>query len=256
MFKIESLALYSVDNQKYEYSFSNGINFFVGKNSSGKTQFYRFIDFMFGASEKISHLPWYKDTLEYAELKFFYNGIGYELSRNIYGDVNTFKYIDEKEKQYIDINEYKDRLNVIFAKRKMVLEDIKDFTDEQLTYRTFTLFNFLGEKDLGNLIGIFGKLSNIKYSTKISLILNYIFNKHSSDIVKLKKDLYDKQKELRSEENELEKHEFIIRKVNMNLAKLNIKTKYDGLNNDAVLSEIDKIKNMDEPSKKIRTLKI
>lgn len=53
MFKIINLELCSVDDSKFIYEFKPGINYFKGKNSSGKTEFYSFIDFMFGSSEDI-----------------------------------------------------------------------------------------------------------------------------------------------------------------------------------------------------------
>lgn len=51
MFKIINLELYSVDDSNFVYEFKPGINYFKGKNSSGKTEFYSFIDFMFGSSK-------------------------------------------------------------------------------------------------------------------------------------------------------------------------------------------------------------
>lgn len=53
MFKIESLTLYNLNDDKYTYSFSKGLNYFVGSNSTGKTVFYNFFDYIVGASKKI-----------------------------------------------------------------------------------------------------------------------------------------------------------------------------------------------------------
>ena len=48
MFRINKLTLYSFNDEEYTYEFSMGINYFKrGKNSSGKTEFYKFMDFMF-----------------------------------------------------------------------------------------------------------------------------------------------------------------------------------------------------------------
>lgn len=59
MFKIIKLTMYSFDEKEYTYQFSLGLNYFKGKNSSGKTEFYNFLDFMFGSSEDIRKKPWY-----------------------------------------------------------------------------------------------------------------------------------------------------------------------------------------------------
>ena len=58
MFRIETLTLYNLDDEKYTYSFSAGLNYFVGSNSTGKTVFYNFIDYMFGSSASIS--KWFR----------------------------------------------------------------------------------------------------------------------------------------------------------------------------------------------------
>lgn len=64
MFKIIKLTMYSFDEKEYTYQFSLGLNYFKGKNSSGKTEFYNFLDFMFGSSEDIRKKPWYRDSLK------------------------------------------------------------------------------------------------------------------------------------------------------------------------------------------------
>ena len=51
MFRINKLTMYSFDEKKYTYQFSSGLNYFKGKNSSGKTEFYKFLDFMFGGRQ-------------------------------------------------------------------------------------------------------------------------------------------------------------------------------------------------------------
>lgn len=54
MFKITELIMFDMDDKSYTYQFSEGINYFKGKNSSGKTEFYLFLDFMFGSSQDIT----------------------------------------------------------------------------------------------------------------------------------------------------------------------------------------------------------
>ena len=55
MFKIERLDLYNINDKMDTYVFESGINYFIGKNNSGKTEFYKFIDYMFGASVSIKN---------------------------------------------------------------------------------------------------------------------------------------------------------------------------------------------------------
>ena len=145
MFKIERLDLYNTDDNVNSYVFESGINYFIGKNNSGKTEFYKFIDYMFGSSVVIKNSIWYKGTLSKATMYFTYNSISYRISRVLATDKCYFSYKDEVEGEPIDLSEYKDRLQAVFAVDKAALESLHKFTDERLTYRAFTLFNFLGE---------------------------------------------------------------------------------------------------------------
>lgn len=110
---------------------------------------------------------------------FEFKGIGYNISRTRDPGQNYLYYSDEEETDAIDLREYKERLNSIFAQDVELLKDIRNFTEEELTYRSFTMFNFLGEKKTrGNLWLFFDKCSDIKYSIKLTPILNFIFNKN------------------------------------------------------------------------------
>ena len=52
------------DEDPFTYTFSEGINFFKGKNDSGKTEFYVFLDYMLGASVKMYTKDWFHDSLK------------------------------------------------------------------------------------------------------------------------------------------------------------------------------------------------
>lgn len=82
MFRINKLTMYSFDEKKYIYQFSSGINYFKGKNSSGKTEFYKFLDFMLGSSEDIRKKPWYRETLKKASMEIQVDNIIYILTRS------------------------------------------------------------------------------------------------------------------------------------------------------------------------------
>ena len=71
MFKLISLTMNGCHNEDpFTYTFSEGINFFKGKNDSGKTEFYVFLDYLLGASVKMYTKDWYHDSLESADLRF------------------------------------------------------------------------------------------------------------------------------------------------------------------------------------------
>jgi len=250
MFKISKLIMVSYKNETFTYAFESGINYFKGVNNSGKTEFFSFIDYMFGSSDRIDKKIWFKNTLNYAILKFQYNNISYEVKRTLDREINYFKYKDEEWGEVINANEYKNKLNSIFVNNMSFLKDIRDFTEEDLTYRTFTLFNFLGEKSLGVLNDFFDKGKDIRYSTKLPSILNYIFNNNLEKIFSLKKQLSELQSEVSKIEKSINKFDFLKNNINFNLKKLNISILYTGKNKSAILDEIKLIKALEEESKK------
>ncbi|WP_199851141.1 hypothetical protein [Clostridium botulinum] len=250
MFKIDKLIMRSKQGEEYIYEFDYGINYFKGKNNSGKTEFYKFIDYMLGSSEKISKQYWYKDTLKEATIELCYNNISYVLTRSLNAEINYFHYKDEEKGEPIGSIEYKDKLNSIFGKDNSILKNIREFTEENLTYRTFTMFNFLGEKRQGVLNDFLDKCSDIKYSIKLNSILNFIFNKNLSLIFNLKKELEKLQDEVKSIERVASRFDFLCNKVNLNLCKLNIAIQYNGINSQKIRNEIESIKSMEGKSSK------
>lgn len=253
MFKIERLDLYNVDNNVASYEFDSGINYFIGKNNSGKTEFYKFIDYMFGSSVVIKNSIWYKGTLSKATMYFTYNSISYRISRILSNDKCYFSYTDEAEGEPIELSEYKDRIQAVFSVDKSALENLHKFTDERLTYRSFTLFNFLGEIRQGVLVDFFDKCSEIEYSTKVSQILNFIFNKNVSHIFWLKNKILELQEEIKQKEQVDGNNKHLIYKVNLNLNKLNIKAEFNGSNGEEILSFLSDLANQIELSKPLAT---
>jgi hypothetical protein len=253
MFKIERLMMTSVGNEHYTYEFASGINYFRGKNDSGKTEFYKFLDYMFGSSERINEQPWFKDSLKEASIEMTYDKIQYVLTRTMYPDVNYFCYKDEPSEQIINLDEYKDKLNSVFTKNEQLLRHIRNFTEENLTYRSFTMFNFLGETRQGVLNDFFDKCSRIEYSVKLNPILNFIFNSNLERIFELKKELEGLQKELEDLERRSQRFDFICQHINLQLNKLNAKIVYNGRNANNVKEVIKQIKDMEDDNKHVKS---
>lgn len=250
MFRINKLTMYSFDEKKYTYQFSSGLNYFKGKNSSGKTEFYKFLDFMFGSSEDIRKKPWYRDTLKKASMEIQVDNIIYILTRSYDPSQNYLSYADEEERENIDQREYREKLNSIFAKDMELLKNIREFTEEELTFRTFTMFNFLGEKRQGAIHDFFDKCSDIKYSVKLAPILNFIFNNNLEKIYLLQRELEQLQQELKDLEVTSSRYDFICTQVNRNIQKLGSNVWYTGRNADDIRKNLKEIKNMEEPKKK------
>lgn len=256
MFKISKLIMFDMNNESYTYAFSEGINYFIGENNSGKTEFYLFIDFMFGSSESIMKKPWYKDTLNKATMEFEYNGNSFCITRTRNPNENYLHYADEKSSDSIDLREYKDKLNSIFTQDLKLLKDIRKFTNEELTYRTFTMFNFLGEKGQGKIHDFLDKCNDIRYSVKLNPILNFIFNKNLERIYQLQNELDILLQEIKDLENNVQKFEFVVSQVNKNLKRLGGGVWYTGKNVIAIKKYISDLKEMQNITKneKIRNI--
>ena len=169
------------DSQTFTYEFSEGINYYVGKNDSGKTEFYTFLDYMFGADYQLFKRDWYKDSLLYASLHVCIDKIEFVLTRYLRdSNKNYLHYADEPCGEPLRLDEYIERINNLFTRNTECLRELRTFVGEDIGYRTFTLFNFLGENRQGIVNDFFDKCSNIKYSLKLPGILNYIFNNISS----------------------------------------------------------------------------
>ena len=250
MFRINKLTLYSFNDEEYTYEFSMGINYFKGKNSSGKTEFYKFMDFMFGSSEDIRKKPWYENTLKMASMEMQVDNITYILIRSYDPEQNYLSYADEEIGEVIDRREYREKINAIFAKNMELLKNIRKFTEEELTFRTFTMFNFLGEKRQGAIHDFLDKCSEIRYSVKLAPILNFIFNNNLQKIYALQKELEQLQEELKNLEVTSSRYDFICTQVNRNIQKLGSNIWYTGRNADDIRRNIKEIKNMEEPKKK------
>ncbi|HAM1506656.1 hypothetical protein HXJ83_13100, partial [Listeria monocytogenes] len=235
------------NKEEYTYSFKAGINFFKGKNDSGKTEFYKFIDFMFGSSYDISNIPWY-ENLEKAVMVFQKDGIKYKIVRTKNSNINYFDYIDEPnyDNNEIDFEEYKAKLMAVFSPNEKNLRELRAFIDEDITYRTFTLFNFLGETRQGVVNDFFDKSHEIKYALKLDSILNFIFNKNLEAINQLKIEFNSLTSDVNKIQAELESNNFIRKRINGLLLQLGVKKIFNGKNSSDIYMEIEKFEKMEE----------
>ncbi|EAC5915956.1 TPA: hypothetical protein IAE04_000575, partial [Listeria monocytogenes] len=221
--------------------------FFKGKNDSGKTEFYKFIDFMFGSSYDISNIPWY-ENLEKAVMVFQKDGIKYKIVRTKNSNINYFDYIDEPnyDNNEIDFEEYKAKLMAVFSPNEKNLRELRAFIDEDITYRTFTLFNFLGETRQGVVNDFFDKSHEIKYALKLDSILNFIFNKNLEAINQLKIEFNSLTSDVNKIQAELESNNFIRKRINGLLLQLGVKKIFNGKNSSDIYMEIEKFEKMEE----------
>lgn len=246
MFKLLKLVLHGTEeDQCYTYDFAEGINYYKGTNASGKTEFYTFIDYMFGSSIKLSEKEWYKGTLKSAELTFILDDKGFVVSRYLSNqNKNFFRYLDEEVHEEIRLDEYRAKLNTVFAKDVSVLKELRDFVEEDIGYRTFTLFNFLGEKRQGVLNNFFDKCDRIEYSIKLPALLNYIFNKNIAKINELKKREEELKRQLEMLERISAQNDTIRARINHQLKILGVNKVFGGTNAQGLSYEISTLQSI------------
>lgn len=246
MFKIEELTFYNYANESYTYKFLTGINYFKGKNNSGKTVFYTLLDYMLGSSKEIKE-DWYKNISEMS-MKICNNNITYTLVRTKDKDVNylTVGKMDFESRYPITYREYKLKLENIFTPENSVLKEIKTFTGEDLTFRTFTMFNFLGEKKQGKIQDFLDKCSEVEYLVKLSSLLNFIFNKNLKRIFILEEELKQLENDIKKIEIQKNQYQFINKEINNNIIILGLNIQYNGKNTDLIKERLEQYKQMNK----------
>lgn len=247
MFKIDELILKANNDKDYTYKFSSGINFYQGKNSTGKTVFYELLDYMLGATDNLNSKEWYSNLKE-VSIKIDVNNKKFILTRTKNIDVNYVSVIESEfqNRHPISSGIYKVKLGHIFTSNESILEDIKTFTGETLTYRTFTMFNFLGENGQGLIRYFLDKCSDVKYSVKLNSVLNFIFNNNQKEIAELEEKLNELTKELENLQNQQTRYEFIKNEINKNIRILRLNIEYNGKNLKEIKERMDKLKNLEE----------
>lgn len=252
LFKLISLTLYGCDTEDpFTYTFSEGINYFKGKNDSGKTEFYVFLDYMFGASVNMDTKEWFHDSLESAELHFVVDEREYVVTRYIKdNNKNYFRYSDEEATESIRQDDLKEKLSSVFTNNHEALKELRKFVEEDISYRTFTVFSFLGEGRQGTLNDFFDKCSRIEYAIKMPALLNYVFNKNIARIDELKKEEERIKTLLDSLEKRAAQNDEIRARVNQQLKVLNISTVFTGENAETILHEISTLQSTLERAEK------
>lgn len=250
MFSIDQIVIISNDGDNYCYKLKPGINYFIGNNASGKTEFYNFIDFMFGAFDQKYIQIWQRDNLSSGVMYIQYNHLEFRLERGIKGNVNYFEYANNRDYKVINNDEYRDKINSLFCQNIEMLKEIRTFTGEDLTFRTFTMFNFLGERGQGSIQDFFDKCSNIKYSIKLDAILNFIFNNNLKKIKQLQDELLKLTKEVKDLEKNKFKAGFIEEQINSNLILLGDAIAYNGKNSKEIKKYINELKKLNDVNTK------
>ncbi len=203
---------------------------------------------MFGANEDLSRKEWFKDSLISAEMEFSLDNRKFVVSRYLTEiNRNYIRYCDEENGEALRPEEYREKLNIIFGRNIEVLKELREYVEEAISYRTFTLFNFLGEKRQGVLNNFFDKCSKIEYAIKLPAILNYIFNENIAEINNLRRKAKELADQIGDIERQSRRNDLLRAKINQQLKVLGLRIAFSGTNSVDVLRAILKIQeNLDK----------
>lgn len=251
MFKICNLFFYSGE-KKEGYVFKKGLNYFHGLNNSGKTEFYIMLDYMFGSSNDIQDKDCYNNLITKISMDLEYEGKKLTLIRTLNPNENYIAYGDDTDNDILSLELYRKKLDSFFSRNEIAMRNLRDFVGENYTYRIFTMFNFLSEKQQGYTQNFLSKCSETKYWIRQEPILNYLFNKNLTDIKNKENEVLKLENELSKLQKEKNKSEFILNKINSNLMKISPDVQYTGSNADEIKSKIHDLKSMNASQSKLK----
>ena len=240
MFKIKGLLLESETGQRYEYPFSEGLNYIEGLNDTGKTLFADFLDFMLGAynREKFANAPFLKGTLRKAVLALEYDGRSLALTRHIDSE-SVGASVNGVPLPIQSIESYRAAINDFLYPRSEQVGSMPTFTDAELTFRTFTLFSFLDEDTVGWMDGFYSKLQELKYRIKARGIFDYLFNPNPMLLKETENRIADLSEKIRLLEFQESKEQSLRDSVNRELIALGLHERFTGTNSAAIQKAID-----------------
>jgi hypothetical protein len=246
MFKISRLTFESPKGESFDYEFNSGLNYFVGGNNTGKTEFYKLIDFMLGDTQYLEDIECYKDCVESIKIELLYRDSSFTCIRTKDIDRNfifeTSEVFDPSD--ILSHNEYRKKLNSIFTTSEKNLQDLRDFANEELSYRIFTMFNFLDEKTQGKTQDFLSKCSDFKYAYRLNIILNFIFNKNIAEIKQKEDEITQLKTELTDLIKSKSKYDFILNTINEKLQIIAPNYYFTGKNIEEIKGVVTEIKGM------------
>lgn len=234
MLKIEKIKLLSNRKTINEIELINKINYIFSPNSTGKTKLVELIDYLLGSSKIIldSRTFYGIDTVELVTNKGIF-------SRTVNGDVFAIKLRERDEFEIVNLEIYKSKIEEFMLDGDYTdIALIKQIADLNLSYRTFTIFNFLSQYHLGTIDKtIFTKMNNFEYY-RAKYIFKYMFNKNNySRIQELKNENAKLKRELSLNQFEKDKYDKNVLEVKNIFSKLGLNFEKELSKNALVLDK-------------------
>ena len=206
MFKILEINLYSKENKICNHiPLDEKLNFIYSKNSTGKTKLVELIDYLLGSSSIVFDPQTFKG-IEYAELVA---NCCY-LKRKVLGTETFFKLRENDDYENLTLELYKDKVeSIILSGKHFDINMIREISEQDISYRTFSIFYFLSQKYQGVIDkNIFTK-QNLPEYYRAKYIFKYMFNKKNY------KEIFELKKQIKEDTKTLAKNEIIDDEITM-----------------------------------------
>lgn len=197
-------------------------SYIYGSHDRGKTVFLDIIDYMMGDSHFTISNKQALIGVESIELMIEAEARELWLCRE---DKNFYYKINEKDERYIrvaGIDAYKKKIqDFILNGNYKIVDEYKNLTDKNIGFRSLSLFNYLPETGVADIMNVFPKSKEIGELLNIRSIILYIFNKENvSKITQLKSENEDLHKQLLDLRERNDGSLYCERIIRENMAKL------------------------------------
>lgn len=235
MIAINKLILYNNVDIK-EYSFKKN-TIIIGNNNSGKTKFFKLIDYMLGSSDEDILRTESIENINYVEIEILKNNISYFFKRSLNNKSEcSFKY----DKEYIKCNldTYKHQINQLLSINTNYTDIYSTVFNEDISYRAFSFLNKIDSQITSISVNLFSTSSNCIY--RYRAIMNFLFNYGNIESIAKK---IKKLEELVKQANLVENNKLYIEFIKSNLRKiydiLSIKYKENNLLDEKIIKIIN-----------------
>lgn len=231
MIMINKIILYNINDAIKEYYFKKN-TLIIGTNSSGKTNFFKLIDYMLGSSDEDLLSTESIEKINFAEMEIIKDGTSYFFKRSLNKKLDCFYKYDTKYTQ-CNLDAYKQEINQLLSKNKNYNDIYSTVFNQDISYRVFSFLNKIEANNKSISISLFSTSQKHIYRNRV--IMNFLFNydniKNIANKIKEKEKLENKYAEKETEKRFIE---FI---------KTELKDKYDILsikyNNDELKDLLD-----------------
>ncbi len=240
MIMINKIILYNTNNATKEYYFKKN-TIIIGTNSSGKTKFFKLIDYILGSSDEDILSTESIEKINFVEIEILKNGTSYFFKRSLNKKSDCFYKYDAK---YIPCNleVYKQEINTLLSKNKNYNETYRTVFNEDISYRIFSFLNKIDSQITSISKSLFSP--SHKYIYRYRFLMNFIFNySNIENIAKIIKEMEKLESKIDNIEKNKLYNKFIQTKLKEIYNILSIDYKENNLLDEKIIDRINNYYN-------------